>query len=338
MLHMAAFTGGIHVPAARFRIRQYIKGLKAFAIQVTEYASSVGAYPPRNKCIRPLWAMANILSQTPKVTASHCYDGCLLQREMLSKHITLEPFTVKPRILDVDDAIWLTMGHARAARLAQICEAVICGNSYIADFFAKWNKNIVILPTPVDTDLYMPLRHSKSDKIIGWSGTSGGFPYLYAIEAALQRVLSSVPDARLRIVADRRPIFKTIGQDKLEYMRWSPANEVKSVAEMSVGIMPLLDSPWEKGKCSYKMLLYMACGVPVVVSPVGMNVAVLAQGHCGLAASTEQEWHETVGYLINHPDVAVQMGQTGREIVATHYSLHSLLPKFAGILLGSVKK
>ena len=332
MISIAAFTGGLNVPSARFRVRQYIELLRDEGISLTEFPAQTGTYPPSNKLLRPLWGAANLVTRLPSVIKSYRFDLTLLQREMLSTFVTLEPLTKRPRVLDVDDAIWLHHDGKFAEKLARNCDAVICGNQFLAENYSRWNPNVVIIPTAVDTERFIQGRVTE-ELIIGWSGTSGGLKYLYEIESALYGVLKKIPSARLRVVSNAMPSFSKIEMNRVEFIRWSPENEVKAIQGMTIGIMPLTDSLWERGKCSFKMLTYMACGIPVVVSPVGMNVTVLDQGNIGYEAKTIEEWIEVLIALLENETQRQKMGESGRRVVVNSYSLQVVVPKLANTLL-----
>jgi len=271
----------------------------------------------------------------PAVLQSHSYDAVLLQRELVSTLVTLERLTKSPRILDLDDAVWLNRKNGFLARLIASCAGVICGNDYIAEYVRKLHVNFCVLPTGVDTTRFEPARVT-THKVIGWSGLAVGLKWLYGIERALVAVLERHPDATLRIVSDEPPKFSRLAPGKVDYIRWSPEVEVRSIQEMTVGLMPLEDSAFARGKCSYKMLLYMSCGVPVVVSPVGMNVEVLALGRCGFAVSSVDEWISAIDCLLSNPDVAAVHGREGRSIVEREFSLDVLTPRFASFLKRTV--
>jgi glycosyltransferase involved in cell wall biosynthesis len=333
---VAAFTGGGTDPSARFRVRQHIPSLLQHGVFVSEMTSHVGKFPPETKCLRPFWAVARLTDQVPNIFKSHCFDLVLLQREILSTHATLEFLTKAPRILDVDDAIFLRRDGRSAKRLAQICDGVICGNSYLADWFCRWNKNVVVIPTAVDSDRYIP--RSEVDKIddrmvIGWIGTSGNLKYVYAIEAALVRVFEVYPRAKLRIVCDKKPEFRHINESNLEFLSWSEELEVKSIQGMDIGIMPLSDTEWSRGKCSYKMLQYMSCGIPVVVSPVGMNADVLLMGEVGTSATSMDEWVDGIIVLIENHSLRKKIGTIGRHVITKFFSVQITAPKIANHLV-----
>ena len=332
VLRVAAFTGGVDVPSARFRVRQYIRRLMEEGVDITEFSSQLGVYPPHNLVLRPLWAIATLSSRMPDVFRSYHYDLTLLQREMFSTYLTLEYLTKSPRVLDVDDAIWLLRGGKFAEKLALNCEAVICGNAFLSEQFSKWNSRVSIIPTAVDTDRFVE-DHPVEEPVIGWSGTSGGFRYLYSIESALAAVLQKVPGARLRIVSDSIPSFRIIPWDKIEFICWSPEKEVRAIQGMAVGIMPLEDSLWARGKCSLKMLTYMACGIPVVVSPVGMNAEVLSYGQVGFGPKSIREWGDALLFLLDNIEQRIRMGRNGRKVVLEKYSINVIGQKLAKTLL-----
>jgi len=338
-LRVAAFTGGETVSSRRFRVQQYLPYLRKLGVEVDEYIAYFGSWPPPQKLARSFWLAATVLDRIPSVAKSHDYDVTLLQREMVSTLVTLERWTHRPRVLDLDDAVWLNRGaEKRFARLVGMCDGVICGNRFIAEYVHKLQNNLIVLATPVDTDRFRPRANDTVPQrklIIGWAGLSSGFKYLRAIEDALVNVLDRYKDAVVRVVSDRMPGFRQLDGSRLEYIPWSPENEVTTIQEMSVGLMPIDDSLWSRGKCSYKMLLYMACGVPVVVSPFGMNREVLALGKPGFGAIDDRSWSECLSWLLDNPENARQMGVAGRRIVEEHFSLRASAPRLAGFLKGA---
>jgi glycosyltransferase involved in cell wall biosynthesis len=332
MLRVAAFTGGRHVSCARFRVHEYQRPLAALGIALEVFPARFGSFPPRRRALRPLWGGATLLQRIPDLLRSRAYAVTLLQRELVSTLATLEGWTGRPRVFDVDDAVWLHARRDAIRRIARRCDAVICGNAFLADYFRAFHPDVRILPTAVDTDRFAPAGRPDGPPVIGWTGTSSNFRYLEDIESSLGDVLRARPTARLRIVADAPPPFRRLPADRVDFVPWSPAVEASAVQGMTVGIMPLRDTSWERGKCSHKMLLYMAAGVPVVVSPVGMNRDVLGLGPVGLAATTPGEWREALVGLLDDPAAASRMGAAGREVVLRRFSLAVLAPILAAIL------
>ena len=334
-LRVAAFTGGKSISSPRFRVRQYIPHLRQHGVCVTEYPARFGSWPPASKIARPFWLPATVVDRIPGVMKSCQYDVTLLQREMVSTLCTLERFTHRPRVLDVDDAVWL---NGRAERnfpvLVKMCDGVICGNDFIAENVRRWHSETFVLPTAVDTDHFRPTENPlpAAKQIIGWSGLAFNLKYLLGIETALAAVLDKNKNAVLRVVSSTKPVFRLLDNSRVEYIPWSPENEVKTIQEMSIGLMPIEDDLWGRGKCSYKMLLSMSCGLPVVVSPVGMNNEVLSNGAVGFGPRSIPEWADCITWLLENQEKGRAMGMTGRKIVEDHYSLRLLSPKLAGYL------
>jgi len=332
-LRVAAFTGGKKEPSARFRIRQYVPALRQMGIEMREYWSPLGCYPPQTKALRPLWGAVALGERTLAAAASYFADLTLLQREMLSTLHTAERFTRAPRIFDVDDAIFLYRNGTAARRLARLSDAVICGNDFLAENFRRWNRNVQVLATAVDTDRYHPAAAQSATPVkrICWSGGSSNFRYLEKITPALRQLFEKRRDVIMRIIADSRPHLEGIAAERVEFVRWSPEIEVRAIQESSIGVMPLEDTPWARGKCSFKLLTYMACGVPVVASPVGTNAAVLTAGG-GLGPARWDEWADALDSLLDDGATAARMAQQGREAAVNRYSVKALGPEFARIL------
>jgi glycosyltransferase involved in cell wall biosynthesis len=328
-MRVCAFTGGKNVPSARLRVRQYIPRLREFGIEVRERRLWMGKMMPRKWAMRPLWAASTVLQRSVAVPCSYAADVTLISRQVMPAFIPYDRFTKAPRVLDVDDAIWLNRGGHRAGKLAQCCDAVICGNSFLAEFFSNWNRNVVVIPTAVDTELMRPGEESAAELVIGWTGTSDNFRYLYGIEGALRVVLEKHEHARLRVISDVRPVFQELDAARVEFVKWSEEAERAVLRTLAVGIMPLEDSAWARGKCSFKMLTYMASGVPVVASPVGMNAEVLGLGEIGFGAATRDEWIDALDVLLSEREEARAMGMRGREVAVRYFSVEALAPRLA---------
>jgi glycosyltransferase involved in cell wall biosynthesis len=341
IIKVAALTGGKYDPSARFRVRQLIPALLQEGIIMDEFIPVISKYPPLQKWLRPLWAIGALTARIPGVIATHRYDVIFLQRELISTLVTLEPMTKRPRVLDVDDAIFLHRGGKFAERLAQKVELIICGNDFIAERFSEWNKNIAVIPTVVDSHRYIPGKGnctSNSKQVIGWIGISRNFNYLYKIESALERVIKARPEVILKIISDRRPKFKGKLSGKFKYVKWSPKTEIADIQSITIGIMPLDNTDWEKGKCSFKMLQYMSCNIPVVVSPVGMNAQILNESKVGFGVNTLEEWTDALIYLLDSSEKRKKMGFNGRKLVEEKYSIDAIMVKLSSYLkiVGSV--
>jgi glycosyltransferase involved in cell wall biosynthesis len=340
MLRVLAFSGGPNNGSRIPRVQQYIPYLRVQGIDITENNSRAGLFPPDPGLgSRMVWAFRNLVEHLPATVLSYRYDLTLLQREMLSTFVTFEPFTKHPRVLDVDDAIWVHRGGGFARRLAATCDHVICGNRFLAENFSKWNPNVSVLPTAVDTNRFIPNHgiRPQSRKIIGWLGLSSGYQYFAPIESALARVLQNHPECCLRIVSDKPPEFHAIPRGQVEYVPYSRELEAGLIQDMTIGIMPLDDTDVCRGKCSYKMIQYMSCGIPVVVSPIGMNVEILQQGELGFGASRPPQWVDALEALLANPALCQRLGRKGRQVAQSHFDVRVLAPRLAHILRSQVE-
>lgn len=339
-MKVATFTGELNDPSSRYRIRQHIDKLRNFGIEIDDYSSKNGKYPPLEKEKRIIWGAKVLTERLSQVTTANIkgYDCSILQREMISTLNTFERYTPRPRILDVDDAIYLHKRGNFIKNISKYSDTIICGNNNLAEIFSKWSSNIFVVPTAVDTKRYIPgpCDITKDKITIGWVGTSGGFQYIYQIEKALNYILLNNNEVELLIVSDSKPKFSEI--NNYRYVKWNEHIEIESFQQIDIGIMPLKDDEWSRGKCSYKMLLYMACGTPVVVSPVGMNNDVLGKGYIGFGAKDYySDWIESITYLVKNEKARHKMSTEGRAIVLDNYSVDIISKKIGSIITRTIK-
>ena len=237
-----------------------------------------------------------------------------------------------PFVSDYDDALFHRYDRHGSAFVRQLLgkkidrvmaasSLVMAGNGYLADRArAAGARRVEIVPTVVDVDRYRVRSTPKSDAapVIGWIGSPSTWrDYLEPMLPMLLDVASH-SGTRIKIIgagvsADIHPL--------VDVMPWSEENEVEQIQSMDIGIMPLDDSPWARGKCGYKLIQYMACGLPVVASPVGVNSDIVDNGENGLLARTEGEWRDALTTLIIDRDLRQRMGAVGRKKVEQYYSL-----------------
>lgn len=333
-MRLLGLTQGVDAPSTRFRWTQHVEALSNAGFRVETLHARFGAYPPRSRLQRPFWGLATLADATARALKARSQaDLCLLQRHLVSTLVTAEYLLPERMVFDVDDAIFLGTRGSSATRISRRAALTICGNQFLAEHFGQHGP-VTVLPTAVDTERFVPGASRPARPLIGWSGSSSGFPYLYAIEPALKALLQMHPDLMLRVIADRPPEFSSLPAERVEFVRWSPATEVESLQELSIGLMPLEDSLWARGKCSFKMLTYMACALPVVVSPVGMNSEVLALGKSGLAATSSDDWLQAMDSLLRSDAERTRMGAVGRQVVQRHYSRAVISARLAGLLHG----
>jgi glycosyltransferase involved in cell wall biosynthesis len=332
LIKVTAITPGYNAPSSRFRIRQYIPKLRTYNILVDEYPSLV-PYDSRLPFVKGrmrmryygpfavLWQMAKLLGTAPGAFASWSSDVVWLNREMAGGYHIMERLLKNPIYFDVDDAVWLN--NPKTYKIAERSEGIIAGNSFIADWFSKYNKNIFVVPTAVDTDRFCPNPGVRKDEkfIIGWTGSADGLRYVYEIEEHLNSFLKKHENTFIKVICDKKPVFKFIVPERTIYIPWNPILENKELQDVSVGIMPLPDNEWSRGKCSFKMLQYMSMAIPVIVSEVGMNSEVLAKSEVGFGVKKPEEWQDAMEALRSDQTLQRKMGGNGRALVEKEYSV-----------------
>jgi len=349
---IAALTSGLHTPSARFRVRQYLPRLSRLGVDVTDYRPAVsnGARLPgalrhiRMRYMPPVLigqAILNLALRMPGVVGSHRADVTWLERSFVPGLDDLSFLLKRPLVVDIDDAIWLynPLGAGMIGRLVRRADMVFAGNSFLADWCSQFCRNVRIVPTAVDAERFRPAVEPLSGEVarrggfvIGWTGTSGNFRFLRDIEPALATFLGRNRGATFLVVADEPPILPSLPPDQLKFMQWTPDIEHRILADMDVGIMPIDDSDLSRGKCSFKMLQYMAAGIPVVVSPFGMNAEMLETGAIGFGARTTDDWVGALEALCADSLLRARCGSAGRAIVEAGFSTASVAGRIAAAL------
>jgi len=247
-----------------------------------------------------------------------------------------------PYVLDFDDALFhhydlhpsplvrCFLGH-RLDLLMADARLVVCGNDYLAERAkhagAPW---VEVLPTAIDLERYHspPADNSDCDvPRIVWIGSPTTVHYLNLIHKSLLSLRERYP-FKLRVIGARLDL---LGID-VEYIDWSEESEVSAIQACQVGIMPLLDSPWERGKCGYKLIQYMACGLPVVASPVGVNHMIVHEGVNGFLAGSHDEWVVKLESLLRDEPLRQRMGTAGRLRVESEYCIQETGPRLIQLL------
>jgi glycosyltransferase involved in cell wall biosynthesis len=246
-----------------------------------------------------------------------------------------------PYVVDYDDAVFHNYDEHRLAALRSLfgnkipavmrrASVVIAGNQYLADFAGRAGaRRIEIIPSVVDGTVYVPDWNRKQTKFtIGWVGSPSTQKFLDPIWETLAAVIDPHMDRFLTIGGRyAKPVFP--GHEPLE---WSGNTEAGLLASLDVGIMPLKDAPFERGKCGFKLIQYMACGASMVASPVGVNRTLVKPGITGFLADDNQQWISALRTLKSDPALRQRMGMAARREFEQRYSLQVNAPKIASIL------
>ena len=245
-----------------------------------------------------------------------------------------------PYVFDFDDAVWVRyvspansyLSYLRfpgkTATLCRQARHVMAGNAYLRDYAARFNASVSIIPTTIDTDKYalLPPR-APARPVVGWTGSYSSEQYLEVVRPALERLRRRL-DFRLVVIGGGA--FRAEGVE-VEHRSWRSATETADLADIDVGLMPLPDEEWERGKCGLKALQYMALGIPVVVSPVGVNAEIVEDGRNGYLARTTDEWETAIERLLLDPDLRRRLGGEGRLTVERSYSAAKTAARVAEI-------
>ena len=272
------------------------------------------------------------------------YDVIWIEKELLPylpKVVDLMIYRSKvPIVIDFDDAIFHNYDQNRRPivrkvfsdrldKLLAYASIVTVGNSYLEDYVIRHGaRHVRRLPTVVDTDRYLPARPTTEDELrIVWIGSPGTSKYLALVEEALFRAAAVVPLRLVTIGAAPLPHFRVA----IEQHSWAEASEAQLIAGAHIGIMPLPDEPWERGKCGYKLIQYMATGLPVIASPVGVNRDIVT-ADVGMLATTTEEWVAAIVALGTDKARRQRFGQRGIELVGAEFSMRAIGPRFTAAL------
>jgi glycosyltransferase involved in cell wall biosynthesis len=335
MMRIAAVTQGLNIPSSRFRVSQLCGPLRLQGYSIDEFTAKRTAYPPTPFLDRVSWGAFSIFDAFRRTLKTRSYDACIIQRELISTIPSFEFLGKRPLISDIDDAIWLNRYGLAANNLAKFSDHIVVGNSFLADYFSKYNTSITVIPTCVDIDRFSPSKKAYQQRgygVIGWSGTSGGYAYFAPIAAAIGQLLSKHRDWKIRFISDKKPSFPEIPPSQLEYAPWTPEAEVSQFQDVDIGLMPLDDSTYSLGKCSYKMLLYMACGIPVVATNIGMNKELFDSADIGYGVHSPRDWTDALESLITNEGARRDNGANGRRLVVEHYSVQFAAFQWATVL------
>lgn len=247
-----------------------------------------------------------------------------------------------PYVFDYDDAIFhMYDQHRRAwvrralgekiARVIRGARAVTAGSEYLSDYARRHNANVHLVPTVVDVERYAVKAEQRDPRFtVGWIGSPSTATYLAELEPPLRRLGQGVP---LKVLLVGSGAHRMEGVD-VEVRAWSEAREAADLAECDVGVMPLPDAPWARGKCAFKLIQYMAAGLATVASPVGANQDVVTTD-TGLFAPTPEAWTDALRRLSGDLDLRQRLGEAGRARAVERYSLRSQEPRVAEILLSA---
>jgi len=342
-------------PSQRFRFEQYFQILKenGFEFRIQSFLTSKNwrIFYEKGKGLNKSLTMVNgftrrflILFHIP------FYNFIFIHRELcpvgppvfewIISHVFL-----KKIIYDFDDAIWLTDNQNESwltgvirwrSKVSSICRwayKVSCGNDYLQAYAAQFTSHAVYNPTTIETEHWhnptrFPASENKTQIRIGWTGSHSTLKYLNEIEPLLLRVNRDYPTVSFVVIANRKP---ELSVPTIEFIPWNEQTEITDLLSIDIGLMPLPDDEWTKGKCGFKALQYMALQIPCIASPVGVNIKIIQHGVNGFLCRQEDGWFETLATLIENKLLRERIGMEGRKTVVNRYSVFSNTPVFLSL-------
>jgi glycosyltransferase involved in cell wall biosynthesis len=339
-------------PSNRLRVEQYRPYLEAqgFRVTIRPFVSSRCyrvLYEPGRYLLKTAYLLWGALKRLGDLVRGLSYDVILIHRES-------SPFgppvlewcwarAGKRLVFDFDDAIFLPyISHAhpwignlkprrRVAQSISLARWVIAGNEYLAAYARQYNPQVVVIPTPVDTARYRPPEGVPGAErvVIGWIGSRSTIAYLERLRDVFARLGQAFPLVEVRVVGGP---FAADGLPNVLARPWRLEREAEDLQGFDIGIMPMPDDPWTRGKCAFKAILCMSVGLPVVCSPVGVNLEVVQDGRNGFLASTDEEWFERLSRLITDSGLRERMGREARQTVEERYALARTAERLIDVL------
>ncbi len=347
ILFLSPYPHGIG-PSQRFRFEQYLK----FISEKYEYKQKTFwdkyswdiLFSDANPIIKFFLLIKALIKRFGLFIILHKYQIIFIHREVAHIGPPIFEWIIKyiyrkKIIYDFDDAIWhlnysdknkIVRFFKSTWKVKYICKwanIVITGNEYLKEYAKKFNNNVVVIPTTIDTNYHKKSTINKNKLSIGWTGTLTTMKQINLIVKVISK-LEQLYDFSFIIISNDKPKFKL---KTIKYIEWSKTKEIEDLLQIDIGLMPLYDDEWEKGKCGFKGLQYMALEIPTIMSPVGVNTEIIQDGVNGYLAKNEQEWYKKLSLLIENEKLRQKLGKAGRKTVVEKYSVEANKQKYLDV-------
>ena len=347
-------------PGQRFRLEQwspYVRERDRIEMDFVPFESprlTELLYKPGHKPRKALFVLRDFVRRAGDVLRARRYDAAVIYREAsLIGPAIYERILARakvPFILDFDDAIWMTVAklskangifsklhfQGKTSTICRLASAVTVGNEFLASYARQHSDNVHVLPTSIDLDKYPVQPEPGSEPfVVTWSGSVHTLYNFEEARPALER-LAQRRKILVRVICNEPPSRPIAGAEN-EFIKWREEGEAEEIGKTHVGIMPLQDEPFMRGKCGLKALQFMATGKPVVVSPVGMNTDLVRSGQNGILASSTDEWVAALEQLADSPELRQRLGRAGRTTVEEKYAGSVVAAQFARVVRNSLR-
>jgi glycosyltransferase involved in cell wall biosynthesis len=320
---------GLELPSFRHRMASIVAPLESagFAVRIERFPA--GRYGLRTLERRDLlrWADVVVLHQIKLMAVEARLIAALSRRRVFDVDDAI--YVRKPRRLGdpVDESIWRRRKFAATCRWVDV---VAAGNDVLAAAARPAARAIAVLPTSIDTSKYRATTASPKDPpTIAWIGSPENLIYLEMIRPALARLAARHPTLKLRVISSQFPDWPGI---HIERIPWSSQTEAQALAGAHIGVMPLTDDEWSRGKCAFKLLQYMAASLPCVASPVGANTEAVQDGVTGFHARSNEDWERALERLMVSADLRAALGAAGLAHVEKRYALRAYQAGYVALL------
>lgn len=330
-------------PGQRFRFEQYLDFFKKngfefdFSNIITkeddDFLYNKGKYLKKANLARKTWSI-----RKGDLVKADEYDIIFIFREALLTGSTyFERMFSKSKakiIFDFDDAIWLPNVSAgnkilqfiknpkKTDEILAVSDMVFAGNQYLADYAKSFCKKVKVIPTTIDTSYHKRSLKENNERVcIGWTGTQTTLKYLELLEPVFRELTIKYGDKiYFKVICD---VPLHINGLKIVNEKWNKETEIQQLEEIDIGVMPLTDDQWSKGKCGFKGLQYMAMESAALLSPVGVNTEIITDGENGFLIRSNLEWIEKLSLLIENKDLRKELGQNGRKTIEQKFSVNA---------------
>ncbi|MEQ8905763.1 glycosyltransferase family 4 protein [Ekhidna sp.] len=342
---MRALFLGLHrkdrSPGQRYRHEQYLrhlseKGIKCTARPLLKTEKEDKTFYGNQTFLKIWVGIKALFRRFFSVLRASNYDVVYIYRDAFFFGAFFEKWLKRKNvkiIYDFDDAIWLRDENPnqgifnrlknpdKTATICSLADRVIVGNEYLKKYASQFNDDVIIIPSTIDLKEYEVEKKSNNSICIGWTGSFSTIKHFETVLPALKKIKMTFGEkVNFKIIGDPTYEFRPLG---IKGLKWNSETEAEDLSELDIGIMPLPDNEWTRGKCAMKGLQYMALEIPTIMSPVGVNSDIIQDGENGFHASSTDEWVEKLSILIEDADLRKKMGKAGRKTVEKDFSVEA---------------
>lgn len=339
--------------SSRYMVYDYLEFFREAGIEAVvaplfdePYHQGIGNFAKANSFTNILkhwpYYMNRVTERMRRIRQSDQFDIVVLEKELLpyfpygaekllktrrAKLVTLFDDAVHAYYSNHPNRIVRLLSYRKIERIINLSDHIIVWNTYLGEYARQLNPHVTVVNTGVDLRRYRLKEYTPSkgrdQVVIGWIGTPSSYPYIQELEDVFGKLAAHYP-VELRIVSSVDYVSKNI---RVDNRRWSMETEVDDLCSFDIGIMPLPNNEWTKGKSGCKAVQYFAVGVPAVCSPVGVTTEIVHDGVNGFLVDTPEAWFNKLAALIENPVLRRQQGLSGRKLVENTYSIQSVAPR-----------